>query len=78
MRHAGTTATVIVRYLGDRVRVEVGDGSTALPEFRTPRPEETGGRGLSLVETLSSRWGVTRTVGGKRVWFEVSTKPSGM
>lgn len=78
VRHAGTTATVIVRYLGDQVRVEVGDGSSALPQLRNPRPEETGGRGLSLVETLSSRWGVTRTVGGKRVWFEVSTKPSGM
>ncbi|HEX2046989.1 MAG TPA: ATP-binding protein [Acidimicrobiales bacterium] len=77
MRHAGTEATVIVRYLGDRVRVEVGDGSSALPQLRTPRPEETGGRGLSLVETLSSRWGVTPTVGGKRVWFEVSAKPSG-
>ncbi len=77
VRHAGTTATVIVRYLGDRVRVEVGDGSTALPQVRTAALEETGGRGLSLVETLSSRWGVTRTVGGKRVWFEVSTKPTG-
>ena len=77
VRHAGTTATVIVRYLGDRVRVEVGDGSTALPQMRTAGPEEGGGRGLALVETLSSRWGVTRTLGGKRVWFEVSTKPSG-
>ena len=78
VRHAGTAATVIVRYLGDRVRVEVGDGSTALPQVRTAGPEETGGRGLSLVETLSSQWGVTRTLGGKRVWFEVSTRPSGM
>lgn len=77
MRHAGTEATVIVRYLGDRVRVEVGDGSTALPHVRTPRLDETGGRGLSLVETLSSRWGVTPTAGGKRVWFEVAAKPTG-
>ncbi|HEV3496629.1 MAG TPA: ATP-binding protein, partial [Actinomycetes bacterium] len=76
MRHAGTEATVIVRYLGDRVRVEVGDGSTVLPHVRTPGFDETGGRGLALVETLSSGWGVTRTVGGKRVWFEVGAKPS--
>jgi hypothetical protein len=27
---------------------------------------------MSLVETLSSRWGVTETVGGKRVWFEIA------
>jgi serine/threonine-protein kinase RsbW len=76
VRHAGTEATVVVRYLGDRVRVEVGDGSPALPHVRVPGPEEIGGRGLSLVETLSSRWGVMPTVGGKRVWFEVSVKPS--
>lgn len=72
VRHAGTEATVIVRYLGDRVRVEVGDGSREVPQVRTPGPDELGGRGMSLVETLSSRWGVTETVGGKRVWFEIA------
>jgi anti-sigma regulatory factor (Ser/Thr protein kinase) len=77
MRHAGTEATVIVRYLRDRVRVEVGDGSRALPQVRTPGIEETGGRGMALVETLSSRWGVTETLEGKRVWFEVSANPTG-
>ncbi len=76
VQHAGTEATVIVRYLGDRVRVEVGDGSEALPQVRTPGLQDTSGRGLSLVETLSSRWGVTRKLEGKRVWFEVSAKPS--
>lgn len=76
VQHAGTEATVIVRYLGDRVRVEVGDGSKALPQVRTPGLEATSGRGLSLVETLSSRWGFTRTLEGKRVWFEVAAKPS--
>lgn len=73
VRHAGTEATVVVRYLGDRVRVEVGDGSPAQPHIRTPRLDDTSGRGMSLVETLSSGWGVIQTVGGKRVWFEVGT-----
>lgn len=75
VRHAGTEATVVVRYLGDRVRVEVGDGSPALPHVRSPGPEETSGRGMALVETLSSHWGVTSTAGGKRVWFEVPARP---
>jgi anti-sigma regulatory factor (Ser/Thr protein kinase) len=75
--HAGTEAIVVVRYLGDRVRVEVGDGSPALPQVRTARLDDTRGRGLSLVETLSSGWGVAQTGGGKRVWFEVGTKGSG-
>lgn len=77
MRHAGTDATVIVRYLGDRVRVEVGDGSTELPRVRTPRPNDPGGRGLPLVEGLSSSWGAIETLTGKRVWFEVTARPGG-
>ena len=75
VRHAGTEATVVVRYLGDRVRVEVGDGSPAPPQVRSPHPEDTSGRGMALVETLSSQWGVTPTAGGKRVWFEVPARP---
>lgn len=74
VRHAGTEATVIVCYLGDRIRVEVGDGSNVLPRIRTPDETEPGGRGLPLVEALSTRWGVIETVDGKRVWFEVATR----
>jgi anti-sigma regulatory factor (Ser/Thr protein kinase) len=75
MRHAGTSATVVVRYLGDRVRIEVSDGSRARPQVRSAAVDDLGGRGLSLVESLSSGWGVTPTLGGKRVWFEVPTRP---
>lgn len=75
VRHAGTEATVVVRYLGDCVRVEVGDGSRAQPQVRSARPEDTSGRGMALVETLSSRWGVTPTTDGKWVWFEVPARP---
>jgi len=28
-----------------------------------------GGRGLHLVNTLATKWGVTRTTPGKKVWF---------
>lgn len=75
MRHAGTDATLIVRYLGDAIRVEVGDGSSVLPRIRVADETELGGRGLPLVEAISSRWGVIETMQGKRVWFEVATRP---
>jgi phosphoserine phosphatase RsbU/P len=71
VRHAASDFTVVVRYDGTVVRVEVGDGSRALPVPRNPKPEDTGGRGMFLVDQLSSSWGVAPTVEGKRVWFEV-------
>lgn len=71
MRHAASAFTVIVRYDGEKVRVEVGDGSRALPRRRSPDLDDVGGRGLVLVEALASAWGVLPTVDGKRVWFEV-------
>jgi sigma-B regulation protein RsbU (phosphoserine phosphatase) len=70
--HAESTMTVIVRYLGPVVRVEVGDGSRELPVPAMPGPRDLSGRGLQLVRSLASDWGVKLTRTGKRVWFEVS------
>ena len=54
------------------VRVEVVDGSPSLPRPREATPMDEGGRGLALVEALSSSWGAERSNGGKTVWFEVA------
>ncbi len=69
--HAESRFTVIIRYTGSVVRVEVGDGSRELPVLRAPGSESVHGRGLVLVEALASAWGVIPTVDGKRTWFEV-------
>jgi anti-sigma regulatory factor (Ser/Thr protein kinase) len=72
VRHGGGgDFTVVVRYDGRAVRVEVGDGSRVLPEIRTPDPTDPNGRGLFLVEQVAESWGVVPTVDGKRVWFSV-------
>ena len=71
-RHARSPFTVIVRYDGLSVRVEVGDGSRALPVVRQPEPDDVNGRGMVLVEALAERWGVVPTLEGKRVWIEVA------
>ncbi|CAM5480067.1 hypothetical protein SGLAM104S_07738 [Streptomyces glaucescens] len=39
------------------VRLEVADGSTRAPVPRWAECEETGGRGLALVDGLADRWG---------------------
>jgi sigma-B regulation protein RsbU (phosphoserine phosphatase) len=75
VRHARSGFTIVVRYDGERVRVEVGDGSRALPVPRTAALDDQGGRGMFLVDQLAHAWGVLPTVDGKRVWFEVAAPP---
>ena len=70
--HARSGFTVIVRYDGGCLRVEVGDGSRAEPRRSVDSPPDAlGGRGLVLLDTIASRWGMLPTARGKRVWFEV-------
>lgn len=73
--HGASPFAVIVRYDGQRARVEVGDGSRVLPRTRAPSEDATTGRGLVLIESLAADWGTHTTVSGKRVWFEVEVPP---
>ncbi|WP_037870299.1 ATP-binding protein [Streptomyces sp. NRRL S-813] len=64
-----TTTRIAVEQQPDcRIRIEVMDISST--ESRPDRPEDTSeyGRGLLVVDALSSRWGVTRHQGGKPTW----------
>ncbi len=69
--HACTPFDVVVRLDGRRVRVEVHDGSSLLPSRKRYSTMAATGRGLGLVETMSSEWGTEPTDAGKLVWFEV-------
>ncbi|MFE1972047.1 ATP-binding protein [Streptomyces hygroscopicus] len=55
------------------LRLEVSDAGEGKPEVRAPDEDETGGRGLLLVEALADRWGFEqRACGiGKTVWAEL-------
>lgn len=55
------------------LRLEVSDAGSGKPEVRAPGDDETGGRGLLLVEALAHRWGVDERAGGigKTVWAEL-------
>ncbi|MFZ3474843.1 ATP-binding protein [Streptomyces sp. 4.24] len=57
---------------GDVLRIEVSDGSSALPVLH-PAPQRgiPGGHGLHIVERLSDRWGAQALGGGKAVWAEI-------
>lgn len=54
------------------VWAEVFDQDLRLPRIRVADEEDEGGRGLYLVERLSSRWGSRATRDGKWVWFEIA------
>jgi anti-sigma regulatory factor (Ser/Thr protein kinase) len=56
----------------DLIRFEVEDHGPGRPVARHPAPEETSGRGLALVDTLSDAWGVSPIESGKAVWFELA------
>jgi serine/threonine-protein kinase RsbW len=69
--HGAGDVRVDVHTQGGAVRIEVSDDSTALPVPRDAGPEGENGRGMALVEALSSDWGTEARPDGKTVWFEV-------
>ena len=73
--HVCCDIDLVVRHRGDTIRVEVHDRSHRPPLRRVHPVDAERGRGLDLVDALSARWGVDRTVTGKSVWFEVAAVP---
>jgi hypothetical protein len=69
--HARTPYTITVSRAGDTVRIGVHDLSAVTPRRRTYGVDATTGRGLRLVASMSSDWGIVAATEGKVVWFEV-------
>lgn len=75
--HAGTDIEVIIRFDGDVLRVEVGDGSPTMPRVRHFSMLSGTGRGLALVAGTAKQWDIEPLpTGGKRVWFELQSPAS--
>jgi serine/threonine-protein kinase RsbW len=73
VRHAGGLLVSVVADLNEeRLRVEVRDGSTAVPQSTgAVREDEESGRGMFLVDALADRHGWETTTLGKCVWAEI-------
>lgn len=71
IRHGGGVAQVSLTARDGRVQIEVGDYSRTPPTPPRDAGVEPSGRGMMLVEALSSRWGVRPEPQGKTVWAEI-------
>jgi hypothetical protein len=79
VRHAATPFDLSILVEGIGVTVAVVDHDQRHPpRLRNPSPEATSGRGLRIVDQLSSRWGTEPLDGdAKRVWFSCAAPGSG-
>ncbi|MDQ0581259.1 ATP-binding protein [Streptomyces rishiriensis] len=71
----GASATLILEWRGERLRLEVHDKSEILPSSKTAGQDDVCGRGLHLLASLAVDWGVVLTAAGKAVWCEISAGP---
>lgn len=76
--HTGSPSLVVVRLEGDVLTITVRDhgaepaGHTTRADDGRTDPLEVHGRGLRLVEALSTRWGSELDDIGTTVWFELA------
>ncbi|MFE7441676.1 ATP-binding protein [Streptomyces chartreusis] len=75
VKHVGAraSATLILEWHGDRLRIEVHDKSPTMPAPSSAGRESECGRGLQLVAAIAVDWGVVLTSAGKAVWCEMPT-----
>jgi anti-sigma regulatory factor (Ser/Thr protein kinase) len=71
--HGSGPAWLGIERRGGSVHVAVHDGAAQPPRRLPADPTRLRGRGLSLVDAVSSRWGWTDDPPGKVVWAEVPT-----
>lgn len=71
VRHGAGRPLLRVEVTPARLRVEVSDGARGTLTVPDQVELAEGGRGLLLVDTLASRWGVEEGDEGKTVWFEL-------
>ena len=66
--------SVRLQLVDHHVLIEVSDDAVGAPRLQHAQPWEERGRGLSIVEAVSSSWGVAPLPGnsqGKKVWVEL-------
>jgi MEDS: MEthanogen/methylotroph, DcmR Sensory domain len=66
--HVGAPFRVGIAQLAEDIWIGVTDPSATLPHLARSPSDAPSGRGVALVDTLASRWGVDQLPHGKRIW----------
>ena len=72
VRHGGSAFRLQLSRTAGAFRIEVVDDGEGTPEPQPPDTEAEGGRGIMLVDAMSSSWGVENVPQGKLVWAEIA------
>jgi len=70
--HARTEFSVELELAGGRLQLRVRDSSATIPVRRHYDEDAATGRGIALIEALTTDWGVTPTDAGKVIWCFVT------
>lgn len=77
VRHGSPPITTELECRGEAgMHVRVSDSSPGAPVVRDVEHDAQSGRGMALVDLLSSQWGVEPGAAGKAVWFEIGDTSS--
>lgn len=72
IRHTDSGFELRVSSRRGEIRIEATDFGAGMPALRSPQLRDPSGRGLRIVDMLSSAWGVKRGRSGKTVWFTLA------
>jgi anti-sigma regulatory factor (Ser/Thr protein kinase) len=75
VRHACGEVQLTVSLHHGQLQISVGDDSPVPPHPQAAAPCDEHGRGLQMVEALSTDWGTTCLGDGKVVWAKVAAGP---
>ena len=70
--HARTDFDVRLCVTRSTLRIAITDGSSRPPSPVVVDGDATSGRGLGLLDQLSTRWGIETVASGKSIWFEIA------
>ena len=74
--HARSSAVLTLAVTPGAVLVSVSDVCRYAPVVQEAAPEWESGRGLGIVDSIATAWGVHQHgEGGKTVWFQLDRRP---